>query len=1125
MKKDFNTIYGSLNEKQKEAVDTLYGPVLVIAWPGSGKTQILSARIANILLETDYLPSNILCLTFTDNAARNMRERLAGMIGPDAYKIAIHTFHSFWNEVLGRYKYLFREYDDANVIDDITASQFLDAILAPLPWNHPYKPRWNASDSISSIRSTIDNLKKWGITPKIFREILEINRASLEQLWTVMTEIFTEIDALSQKKDDKLKKIELFDKFTKIIQELPENNKKPGNIESILESIKRSLRDIWTEYEGNGNAKFITKWRDTWTEKDYRWIRVWKEIGKLEKQLALADIYESYTKALEENGYIDYMDMIIRATEMIETDTMIQVNLAEQYQFILIDEYQDTNEAQMRMIRSILSVWLENPNIFAVGDDDQSIYKFQGANMKNIRDFHDAFPETKLIILDTNYRSHSEIIETSRKSLLLNTDRIATIFPGNTKHFHAHRGAGGITEKHLFANELEEITWIVEDIKKRIENGTKPEEIAIITKKNKTLELFAKLLLNERIPVNISKSESIFESDMIILIVNILKYLHSLNTRQEAGNILVDIIAHPAWNLPRLELWKISRDIYHARKAENKSWIEQISSSTVPEIRDVGFFLKELSNLSEYARLEDLVDLITGANSLELEDSEEIEVDRSQLQIDTLWGGRKNYISPIYSYFFDEISFDNWSNTKKARYLANMKKLVDKIRSYKNTKPLLMLDDAIDILELVETYSIRIETSELIGNPDHAVNLTTVYKAKWLEWDTVYVPFLHHREYKLSKPTGSVLPKNLPLEAEKDDDEDIERLVYTAFTRAENALILSISRTNIEEKTNEPLPNISLEDGDWQETETLQDKQITTLEEEKKNLYTLPYLWEEKDFLRDRIDKMFVMNVTALQNFLDISGAGPEYFIGNNLLRFPQGKHIAASYGSTIHEALEKFFIDYSTRKTFSKQLLHDTFEKSFKKEWFPEHEEKVWIDRGHENIEALYAEITGKTYGELVMEKDFRTEWGGIFLDDIQLTGKIDRIEKLADDTLIVTDYKTGKGFDAFDGQWDKYKKIKQWKYRLQLAFYAILFDLSPYYRLFPKRRYELFFVEQNQEEKRFQRIEEYIQQGEIERTKDLIRAVMRKIQNLDFPDISHYPKDINGIRQFEEDLLNGNI
>ena len=106
------------------------------------------------------MPSNILCLTFTDNAARNMRERLATMIGADAYRVAIHTFHSFGNEILGRYKYHFREYEDANVIDDITASRLLDDILTPLAWDHPYKPRGRASDTISEIRGTIENLKK-----------------------------------------------------------------------------------------------------------------------------------------------------------------------------------------------------------------------------------------------------------------------------------------------------------------------------------------------------------------------------------------------------------------------------------------------------------------------------------------------------------------------------------------------------------------------------------------------------------------------------------------------------------------------------------------------------------------------------------------------------------------------------------------------------------------------------------------------------------------------------------------------------------------------------------------------------------------------------------------------------
>lgn len=143
------------------------------------------------------------------------------------------------------------------------------------------------------------------------------------------------------------------------------------------------------------------------------------------------------------------------------------------------------------------------------------------------------------------------------------------------------------------------------------------------------------------------------------------------------------------------------------------------------------------------------------------------------------------------------------------------------------------------------------------------------------------------------------------------------------------------------------------------------------------------------------------------------------------------------------------------------------------------------------------------------------------MFLGDIQITGKIDRIERLSDDSLIITDYKTGGGFDQFDGRGSSYEKLKQWKYRLQLAFYAILFELSPRFRMFPKRQYELFFVEKNANEDRFHRVIEYVHEGEIERTKSLIRAVSHCIRTLDFPDISKYEKTIEGIRQFEEELL----
>jgi hypothetical protein len=171
---------------------------------------------------------------------------------------------------------------------------------------------------------------------------------------------------------------------------------------------------------------------------------------------------------------------------------------------------------------------------------------------------------------------------------------------------------------------------------------------------------------------------------------------------------------------------------------------------------------------------------------------------------------------------------------------------------------------------------------------------------------------LHTREYKLGRITGATLPKNLPLEADRDDDNDIERLIYTAYTRAKDTLSISYSLENINEKSLEPLACIEVESLDWEESTMVPLTSLTeTLEVEKKELFALPYLGEEQTFLRDRIEKLFVMNATALQNFLNVADAGPEYFVSNSLLRFPQAKNIAATYGSAMHKALEDFFTDY----------------------------------------------------------------------------------------------------------------------------------------------------------------------------------------------------------------------
>lgn len=425
----------------------------------------------------------------------------------------------------------------------------------------------------------------------------------------------------------------------------------------------------------------------------------------------------------------------------------------------------------------------------------------------------------------------------------------------------------------------------------------------------------------------------------------------------------------------------------------------------------------------------------------------------------------------------------------------------------------------------MKKYDVQISASHLVGHEGTAVNLITVHKAKGLEYGRVYAIGLTEKQYKLGKVSGSPLPKNLPLAPEKDDDEDIRRLVYTVFTRAKKDLIVSYARTNLNEKSDSSLGCLTDLRQEWNAGNTTTESLVDLLEQERRDLFSLPYHGDEKNFLADRIDKQFTMSVTALQNFLNVADGGPEHFVANNILRFPQAKSESACYGSAMHKALEVFFTDFKKTGLYSKSTLLDAFETAFRQERFSETTERDFLDRGRENLESLYSEITGRPYGDLHLEYDFRSAFGGVFLDGIQITGKIDRIEVIDNEKLIITDYKTGGGFESFADTGSAYEKIKKWKYRLQFCFYAVLFSLSPQWARFQNREFALVFIEQDRKTGRFITVTDYVQQGEIERTKSLIRAVMNKITSLDFPDVSGYSRDLAGIRQFEEDLLEGRV
>lgn len=215
------------------------------------------------------------------------------------------------------------------------------------------------------------------------------------------------------------------------------------------------------------DSKLLTKWKNSWLTKTSKDTIILKDIEKMEKSWALLHIYRAYAEKLKENSLIDFSDMILRAGNLLETDETVRMSLAEQYQWILMDEYQDTNGAQLALVTHIAGV-TDEPNIFAVGDDDQSIFKFQGANIKNLEYFKNHFPDTKLVILEENYRSHSEIINFSR-SVISNTTRLQELFPEAEKKFIAARGDGGYIEKWQFESEILEISWVAEKIQEIIQ--------------------------------------------------------------------------------------------------------------------------------------------------------------------------------------------------------------------------------------------------------------------------------------------------------------------------------------------------------------------------------------------------------------------------------------------------------------------------------------------------------------------------------------------------------------------------------------------------------------------------------------------------------------------------------
>lgn len=1116
--KAFLEAYTKLNSEQKKAVDTIDGPVLVIAGPGSGKTQILSLRVANILLQTDTRASNILCLTFTDSAAANMRERLSQLIGHEAYRVCINTFHSFCTDIIGRYPEYFYEGSSFMPADDLTQLEILEKIFLNLPHDNLLRKEHPEEGFIylNPTRKAIGELKKAGLTPKEFEAIINHNEKALKNINECVQETFGE--RLSLKQVDKLRACaHEIQKYK--LPAFPISYMRP-----LPEVVALSLNRALAEALNADSTAPLTAWKQQWIKKNDDGVPVFKDTLYLERMRALANVYERYMTDMHKAGYFDFDDMILDVIQAIEKHKTLQSELQEQYQFVLVDEFQDTNDAQLRLLQCIVNspVYEGKPNIMAVGDDDQAIYKFQGAEVSNMLNFKRLFGDSATIVLKDNYRSTQHILDVARHLIKQGTDRLENVVPELTKELRASKKeTGGEIVSRSFPSSTHQFVWVAREVKRRIEAGTPAREIALIARAHKVLEDIVPFLHEALVPVSYERQQNVFEEPHIHQLILISRFIHSLASkkRTEADEFLPELLSFPFWELDRQTIWKLSIDA----REKDSLWLDLMIKHENKKVKHIAEFLLDLSAKARYEPLERMLDYMIGSH-VEFQNPDDDDMDGFKQAKST-----HSFVSPFKEHYFNREKFKN-NQVEYLTFLSSLRAFVEALREYQKGRKL-FLSDLIAFVDLHTKHGILVTDQSPFASGADAVQLLSAHKAKGLEFDTVFVLSCQD-EIWANRGRGSLLPFpiNMPIAPAGDTDDDHLRLFYVALTRAKRALIMTSYEMDDKGRKSSRfgfLNTSSVSPGRSainHVTKALAP-QAASLEDIPDTHHVLisawesynrpPFIYNEEVLLKNLL-KDYYLSITHLNNFLDITQGGPQVFLEQNLLQFPQAKTPGSAFGTAMHETVERIYTHVKVegkKPTISKVI--SWFEENLAHERFNDFDFKLYRDRGETALRAYLEAKRNQLDPTCLIEVNFKNQ--GVRVGDAQLTGKIDKLVK-KDGTYIIHDFKTGNALLDWEGH-TPYEKIKVYRYQRQLLFYKILLEESRDFSGSAIKQGVIEFLEPYRS-KIIDLLFDF-DESEIKRLKRLIQVVYTKICTLDFPDISAYSRDIAGIKAFEDDLL----
>jgi DNA helicase-2/ATP-dependent DNA helicase PcrA len=1006
LQQKFNEEYKKLNEQQRRAVDTIEGPVMVNAGPGTGKTQILALRIGNILQQTDTDPNNILCLTYTDNGAAEMRNRLLTLIGSAAYKVQIHTFHSFCNEVIQ---------------DNLT--YFGKMNLEPI----------GDLEEIDLFYKLIDSIEK-GNPLKRFRGEVYYEKNRLKELYSIIKKEAWTPEYLCSRIDT-------------YIAELP---------------VKEGF--------------FYKKKYKEFNTGDPKPAAIKEEIAKMELLRAAVNLYPAYNKVMADAARYNFDDMILWVLDAFANNTDMLLNYQERFLYVLVDEFQDTSRSQNLLLQYLTGYW-ETPNIFVVGDADQSIFSFQDANVENIIGFEKRYEGavTKIDLIN-NYRSSQNILNAAH-GLIINNG-LRTVAPENDKPLVAANSflqsisiAPQIMEYPNSAQESIDVTLQIESL---IQKGVSGKDIAVIYRNHAQIAEISSMLEAKKIAVNAKKKTDLLQTPLVQNIINILTWIDKEKyIPYSADDILFQFLHCDFFKISAMEIAKLSiaaneknksnrQDVYSIRRIMSELEEPKADLFNQPN----GHSLKEVSNTLEM--------LIKASTNNTLQHLLELLMQKAGVLSFIMNSPEKPWLMQLLNTFFNFVKEENKRN------------------------PELSLHELLSNISTIQKNKLGIPLYKVTSS-EAGVNLLTAHGSKGSEFEHVFVIGCtkdiwdettgNSRTYKL--PDNLVSNTNMATSLEES-----RRLFYVAFTRAKTYLQISYPLKNTKEKeqvkssfVTEILENGILQSKEKQVPDDLLTDYLALQFIEKAR----PEIALVEDGYIDDLLKKYTLSVTHLNNYLNC----PLKFYYENLIKVPARKNENMAFGSAVHFAVEMLFkkmkknndIFPSKNEFFSDFSLH----MYNNREAFTAEEFKRRLEYGEKILPSYYAYYINKWRKTIIAEKFIRS----VLIQNVPINGKLDKLE-FNGKQINVVDYKTGNHANALKkliAPGDK--EPNGGDYWRQAVFYKILID-NDSTNDWKVASTEFDFIEPVDDEYKVEKV--VITEPDVFTVTNQITETWRKIQNKEF-------------------------